>query len=169
MVLFCRFYSCQLRHGHILRSLEAPFDLLATLVCIFSETAFIFYLLPLPGKTLICLPLHLFYFRFHAAYFPPHLMGHLCCLLFHTSHLTTGDSSHLCRLLLHLCHLLSHIFRGVSPHLGHLPFLLSKHLFCLLADRTPGLFRLIKFCIHLVFHFSDLVSDIKTCLYHSLS
>ena len=35
MFLFYRFYSCQLRHGHILRYIEAPFDFLETLVFIF--------------------------------------------------------------------------------------------------------------------------------------
>ena len=60
IVLFCRFYSFQSLHGHILRSLEANFDLLEIQVCILSELAFIFYLIPLPGKTLICLRLHLF-------------------------------------------------------------------------------------------------------------
>ena len=34
MVLFWRFYSFVLRHGHILISLEAPLDLLVTLICI---------------------------------------------------------------------------------------------------------------------------------------
>ena len=96
MVLFCRFYSFRSIHGHILRSLGAPSDLLTTLVCIFSEMVFMFYLLPPPGKTLICLRLHLFHFGFHAACFSPHLTGHLCYLLFHIRHLTTGDSSHPC-------------------------------------------------------------------------
>ena len=35
MVLFYIFYSCQSRHGHIFRSLEAPIDLSEMLVFIF--------------------------------------------------------------------------------------------------------------------------------------
>ena len=101
MVLFWKFYSCQLRHGHILISLEAPLDLSETLVCIFSDMAF-FWILPLPGKTLICLWLNIFHFRFHAVVCYPHLLWHICCLLFHISHITTGESSRLCSLLFHI-------------------------------------------------------------------
>ena len=55
MVLFCIFYSCQSINGNILRSLEAPFNLLVTLVSIF-KMAFIFYLLFLCQDTCMTPP-----------------------------------------------------------------------------------------------------------------
>ena len=66
MVLFCRFYSCQSINGHILRFLEAPFNLWATLVFIFSKMAFMFYFLPITFKTRMWLCLHLSRFFFRA-------------------------------------------------------------------------------------------------------
>ena len=59
-VLFWRFYFCQSRHGHILRSLEAPFDLSEMLVLIVSDMSSLFYFLPIHGKKIICLRLHIF-------------------------------------------------------------------------------------------------------------
>ena len=128
-----------------------------------------FYLLYLHFKTIICLCLHLFHFRFHAAGVSPHLRGHLCCLLFHISHLTTGDSSHLFRLFFHICNLISHRFRGELPHLIQLFFLLGKLLCWLLADSTPRIFCLLKICIQIILHLSDLAAGITPCLCHCLS
>ena len=138
------------------------------LVWNFYVMAFLFYLIPLPGKSLICLRLQKFHFQFHAAGFPPHLTGHLFWILFHISHFTIGDSFHLCKILFHLCHLLIHIFLFKSPHLRHPLFLHRKYLCCLSAPSIYHLFLFLKFCIHLVFHFSDLAVGITSRLCHCL-
>ena len=115
MVLSYRFYSLKSRNGHILRSIEALLDLLATLVYIYILTLHSCLTLSLSLERHLNFSAFTFiHLRFNAAVFPPHLMGHICCLLFHIRHLTTGDLSHLCNIFFHICHLLSHIFRGES-------------------------------------------------------
>ena len=102
-----------------------------------------FYLLPLPGKTFMCLSIHLFYFLFHAAGFPPNITGRLFCLILNFSHITMDESSHLCSIFFHMFHILSYLFRGELPHLSQLIFLLVNYLFCLLEASTPRLFCLL--------------------------
>ena len=108
-------------------------------------------------------------FLFHAADFNPHTTGHIYFLLFHISHLKTVDSYHLCSILFHLYHLLSHSFRGESPHLSHLLFILSKYFCYLLVDSTPCIFCIIIVCIHLIFHFISLTAGITPCFFHCIS
>ena len=134
----------------------------------FSGMAFVFYLLHIPGKTLICLHSNTFRFPFYASGCYTHLAGHIWCLLFCIRYLIMGDSSHLCSIFFHIWHLISHIFRGESPHLCHLLFLLSKYIFCLSEYSTPRTFCLIKFCINLVFRLSYFMEGIKPRLYHCL-
>ena len=167
MVLLCRLYYCQSRHGNILRYLESPFYLLEKLVCIFLMV-FMSYFLPIPGKTLLLIHLYLFHFRFHVAYFSPHLMGPICFLIFHISYLRMGDSSRLCRILFHLCHILRHLFRCESPHLRDLIFILCKFLFCLSLAIMPCLLCLLKFCMHLISRLSDLEAGIKYHLFRCI-
>ena len=59
-------------------------------------------------------------------------------------------------------------FIGELPHLIHLIIILSNYPCFLSSAITPRIFYLLKFCIHLIFHFSDLLSGITPCLCHCL-
>ena len=54
----------------------------------------------------------------------------------------------------------NHIFRGESPYLSHLLFLLSKCLCCLSVASMHRLFCLLSLCIHLIFHLRYLTAGI---------
>ena len=127
-----------------------------------------FYLNLLPSKTLICLCLHLFHFRFYVACCSLHIAGHILCLPYHIIHLTMVDLSRLYGIFFYFCHRLIHIFRGELPHLIQILFLFRNELCCLLEASTSHLFFLLKFSMHLVFHFRYLVVGIKPFLYHCI-
>ena len=133
-----------------------------------SDMEFMFYLHPLPVKTLILLRLHLLHFHFHAEVWSPHLTGHIFCPIFHISHLTTGDLYHFCSIFFHLFHIFSHLTRGESPNIYHIIFLISKYLWCPSAAITSRLFCPLILCIHLLFHFKKLAAGITPRLFHCL-